>query len=88
MGLLIALASIFILLKNDIKKLLYLFIFIVIAIPNNYNIKKSIGIITFNFDFIYFPLILGFLVVSISILVGKIRIPVLKKDIGFFMFFC
>jgi hypothetical protein len=31
-------------------------------------------------------LILGFLVVLISFLVGKIRILVLKKDIGFFMF--
>ncbi|MDH2881564.1 O-antigen ligase family protein [Bacillus cytotoxicus] len=87
MGLLIVLASIFLLLKNDVKKLLYLFIFIVIAIPNNYNIKTSIGIIIFNFDFIYFPLILGFLVVLISIFVGKVRIPILKEDIGFLMFF-
>ncbi|KAB2382653.1 O-antigen ligase family protein [Bacillus toyonensis] len=87
MGLLIALASIFILLKNDEKKLFYLFIFTVIAIPNNYNIKQSVGIIIFNFDFIYFPLISGFLMVLISIFAGKVRIPVLKRDIGFFMFF-
>ncbi|WP_430477051.1 O-antigen ligase family protein [Bacillus cereus] len=87
MGLLIALASIFILLKNDVKKLFYLFIIIVIAIPNNYNIKTSMGIIIFNFDFIYFPLILGFLMVLISIFAGKVRIPILKKDIVFFMFF-
>ncbi|WP_218937396.1 hypothetical protein, partial [Bacillus toyonensis] len=59
----------------------------VIAIPNNYNIKQSVGIIIFNFDFIYFPLISGFLMVLISIFAGKVRIPVLKRDIGFFMFF-
>lgn len=71
MGILIILVSLWLLVRNNIKEMFYFFILLVVSIPNNDNIKIWLKIILYNFDLTYVPLLLSFLIVSVSLLTKK-----------------
>jgi hypothetical protein len=86
-GILIILVSLWLLVRNNIKEMFYFFILLVVSIPNNDNIKIWLKIILYNFDLTYVPLLLSFLIVSVSLLTKKMRVKILKKDIPLLILF-